>query len=168
MKAEAVTAIVEGLKEAGVNFVTSLPCTAFKMVIPVIIDDPHFTHISVSNEGDAIAICAGAYLGGKRPALLTENTGVVLGAHALMGLTYYLGGFPLLLVVDHKGDFGEEEGYWFFSGGRVAPPILDALQIPYVIVQESKKFIAALVRGQKTTETYGKPAAVLLSGEEVC
>lgn len=167
MKAEAITAIVDGLKESGINFVTSLPCTAFKGVIPVIADDPYFTHVSVANEGDAIGICAGAYFGGKTPALLAENSGLVLGAHALMGTKYYLGGFPMLLLLDHKGDFGEYEGYWYFGGGHMTPPILDALRIPYSIVRESEKFKSELIHGQKTTEAYGNPVAVLLSGEEV-
>ena len=167
MRAEAVIAIIEGLKEAGINFVTSLPCTAGRYVIPVIGDDPYFTHVPVGNEGDAIGICAGAYFGGKKPALIAENSGLVLSAHALMGTKYYLGGFPMLLVLDHKGDFGEYEGYWYFGGGHMTPPILNALEIPYVIVRESNKFKAEIIRGQKTAEASGQPAAVLLSGEDV-
>lgn len=162
-----MTALVSGLKEAGINYITSLPCTGFGEVIPVIMNDPHFTHVPVGNEGDAIGICAGAWLGGKTPALLAENSGLVLGAHALMGLGYYFGGFPMLLVLDHRGDFGDGDGYWFFGSGHLTPPILDSLGIPYTIVRESNKIIAELVRGQKTTEAYGKPVAVLLSGEGI-
>lgn len=60
MKAEAVTAIVKGLKEAGIDFVVTLPCTGNTSVIPQIMRDPHFKHITVGNEGDGMLICAGA------------------------------------------------------------------------------------------------------------
>lgn len=167
MKTEALEAIVTGLKEAGINFVTSLPCSAFREILPVIAADSQFTHVPVSNEGDAIGICGGAWLGGKKPALLAENSALALATHALMGWAYYLGGFPMLLMLDHKGDFGDGDGYWYFGGGRMTPPLLDVLQMPYAIVRERNKFAAEIVRGQKTTEAYGKPVAVLFSGEDV-
>jgi sulfopyruvate decarboxylase subunit alpha len=167
LKEEAIKDVIEGFKDAGIDFITSLPCTSFREVIPGIMDDPDFVHVPVNNEGDAIGICAGAYFGGRKPALLAENSGLVLAAHSLMGTAAYLGSFPMLLVLDHKGDFGEYEGYWYFGGGRTAPPVMDALQIPYTIVRESKNFKAEIIRGQKTTVAYGKPVAVLLSGEDV-
>lgn len=167
MKAEAVTAIVKGLKEAGVDFVVTLPCSGNSAVIRHLVHDPHFKHVPVGNESDGIVICAGAYMGGKKPALLIENTAVVLGAYALTGLDCIYGGFPMLLVVDHRGSFGDGTGYFYFGGGNMAPVILDALKIPYIIVRESDKLEAEIVRGQKTAVAYGKPVAILLSGEEV-
>ena len=166
MKPEFVNAIVQGFKEAGIDFITTLTCTAAKPVIPVLNQDPSFVHVPVCNEGDAIGICLGAYLGGKKPALLAENSGLVLSAHALMGAIYYMGGFPMLLVLDHKGAFGEYEGPWYFGGGQLTPPILDALRIPYTIVRDGSRFKAEIISGQKTAEAYGKPVAVLLTGEE--
>ena len=73
----------------------------------------------------------------------------------------------MLLVLDHRGDFGDGDGYWYFGGGRITPPMLDLLSIPYTIVRESNRIVAELVRGQRTTQAFGKPAAVLLSGEEI-
>ena len=166
MKPEGIAAIVTGLKEAGINFVTSLSCTAFKLVIPAIMADPYFTHVPVCNEGDAIGICGGASLVGKKPALLAENSALILASHALMGWSRF-GSFPMLLLLDHKGDFGEGDGAWYFGGGRLTPPTLDTLDIPYTIVREANKFTTEIVRGQKTTEAYRKPVAVLFSGEEV-
>ena len=166
MKDEMVKAIVEGMKESGINFITSLPCSVVKDLIPAIKKERAFMHVSVGNEGDAIGICAGAYFGGRKPALVAENSGLILGAHALMGTQYYLGGFPMLLVLDHKGDFGESDGYFYFGGGNLVPPILSALQIPYSIVRDGKDFKKEIIRGQKTAEASGKPVAVLLSGED--
>ena len=166
MKAEGITAIVSGLKEAGVDFVASLPCTGFGQVIPVVESDRHFTHVPVCNEGDAIGICAGAWLGGKTPVLVAENAGFLLSTYAL-AMMYRFGDCPLLLLLDHRGDFGEGDGYFYFGAGRVTVPVLAAFQIPFTIVRQIEMFKAELLRGQKTSEASAKPVAVLFSGEEV-
>lgn len=173
LKAEALEAIITGLKEAGINFVASLPSTGIEPIIrgieadPDLKNDPNFKHVALVNEADGVGICAGAWLGGKVPALMAENTGFLMCTHALMGLAYGFQGFPMLLILDHRGDFGDGIAYFYFGGGRVTPPVLEALGIPYSIVRESNKLKAEIVRGQKTTEAYGKPVAVLLSGEEI-
>lgn len=167
MKAEAVTAIIDGMKEADIDFIATLPCMAVAPLLPHIMREPQFKHVPVCNESDGMVICAGAWMGGKKPALLIENTAIILGAYALTGLDYMYGGFPMLLIVDHRGSFGDGTAYFFFGGGLVAPTILDTLKIPYTIVRESDKLAAEIVRGQRTAEAYGKPVAILLSGEEV-
>ena len=167
MIAESVTAVVAGLKEAGIDFIASLPCKSFARLIFTIMDDPDFKHVAVGNEGDAIGICAGAWLGGKTPALVVENAGLVLATYQLMDTIYFFGGFPMLLVLDHRGDFGDGAGYWYFGNAAMTPRILENLGIPYRIVSESHRFAAELLRAQQTTRALGKPAAVLFSGEEV-
>ena len=164
MKSEAVQAVVAGLKEAEVNFIASLPCNSFAPLIYAIMNEPYFTHIPVSHEGSGIGTCAGAWLGGKKPALVMQNSGFVLATYALMGMLR-LGGFPTLLVIDQRGDIGDRKGHWLFGWGRTTPQILDMLDTPYSIVRDN--FTAEIVRCQQTTEAYGKPVAILLSGEEI-
>lgn len=166
MEAEAVKAIVTGLKQAGINFVASLPSTALAPVIHTIMQDADFMHVPVANEKDGIGICAGAWLGGKKPAFMVLNEGLVLATYPLLSTICNFGGFPLLIVVDHRGDFGDTYP-WYFASGIQLPRILESFQLPYTIVRESSKLIAEIVRGQQTTEAYGKPAAILLSGEEM-
>jgi sulfopyruvate decarboxylase subunit alpha len=167
MKSEAVANIITGLKEAAIDFIVTLPSSTIAPIIPKINDEQQFKHVPVNHEGDGIGICAGAWLGGKKPAILLENTGVILGAYALTGLDCMYGGFPLLMIVDHRGSFGDGAAYFYFGGGLIAPAVLEALKIPYMIVRESNKLIDEIVQGQKTTQAYGKPVAILLSGEEV-
>ena len=166
MKAEAITALIKGLKSAGIDFVATLPSSAFTPVIPHIMRDPYFKHVPVGNESDGVVICAGAWMGGKKPALMMENTGVVVSAHDLSGLECQYGGFPMLLIVDHRGSFGDGAAYFYFASGQVAPIVLDTLKIPYIIVRDSEKLPSEIVSGQKTAEAYGKPVAVLFSEEE--
>ena len=60
---------------------------------------------------------------------------------------------------------GDKKGHWLFGWGRTTPQILDMLEIPYSAVQGD--FTASVVRCQETTEAYGKPVAMLFSGENV-
>ncbi len=167
MKAGAVTALITGLKQAGINFVASLPSRSLTTAIHTIMNDTDFIHVPVGNERDAIGICAGAYLGGKKPAFMGENAGLVLGTYALLHTIHSLGGIPMLLVLDHRGDFGEQDGHFYYGSGIQLPRILESFQIHYTIVRESDRLIAEVASAVTTAEVYRKPAAILLSGEEM-
>lgn len=167
MKPETISAVMDGLREAGIDFVVTLPSTGVAPLVPELMEDSGLKHVPVGNEGDGVVICAGAWLGGKKPALIIENTGVVVGAYALTGLDCMYAGMPILIIVDHRGGFGDGGGYFYFGGGQMAPVILEGLRIPYTIVRETRVLKAEIVRGQSTAEAYGKPVAVLLSGEDV-
>ncbi len=129
MKSEATKATIEGLKQAGINPVVWLPSQGFASLIDAITNDSYFTHFPVSHEGNGIGLCAGAWLGGKKPALIIQNSGFVLMTYALMGLLR-LGGFPTLLLIDQRGIIGDKRGHWLFGWGRTTPQILYMLEIP--------------------------------------
>lgn len=56
-----------------------------------------------SNEGDAVAVCAGASLGGKRGVFLCQNSGLTNATSPLVSLTYPFG-IPILGFVSLRGD----------------------------------------------------------------
>ncbi len=167
MKPEAVKEVITGMKEAGINFVSSVPSGAFTTLLYAISDDSYFTHVEAGNESDAVSVCAGAFLGGKKPAFVAENAGLVLATYALTGGRHFFGGFPIVLIIDHRGDFGEDSGRHFYGWSRMSLQILDSLQILYVIVREKNKFASEIVRSLKTAETSEGPAAIFLCGEDV-
>ena len=155
------TELVAGLKAAGIDFVASLPSSAFTSVLPVIADDPSFLHVEVTHEGDGVSICAGARLGGNRPALLVENSGLMTGMNALASLEYF-GGIPMLLVLDYRGGFGEGDGYWYFPVGKITEPTFQNLGIPYNVDHRMADVRQAIVDGAKSVEASRRPVAVLL------
>lgn len=155
-----------GLKEAGINFVASLPCSGISLFLPGIMDDPHFKHVPLAYEGNGVGICAGAWMGGKKPALLIDGVGIIVAHYALSNIIYKSGGFPMLLVVAHRGDYGDGFAHYHFGNGMETIQILESLRIPYTIVRQSQKLKAELINGARTAEGYGRPAAVLLNLEE--
>lgn len=65
MKREAVEASVNGLKQAGINFIAILPDSDWAPVQRAVMNDDTFQCVSVSNEGTGVGVCAGAWLGEK-------------------------------------------------------------------------------------------------------
>ncbi|MBI2358860.1 MAG: hypothetical protein HYV04_08140, partial [Deltaproteobacteria bacterium] len=90
-----------------------------------------------------------------------ENSGLLLASYALRNLEIF-GGIPMLLVLDHRGGFGESEGYWYFPTGSVTLPILDTLGIPYSLVDSDSAIRDVIVRGAMTVEASRRPAAILV------
>ena len=76
MKAEAVEAVIRGLKRAGVSVATYLPDSLLKELYPALDADPDIRTIPVTNEGEGAAIAGGVFLSGKRAVLVMENSGL--------------------------------------------------------------------------------------------
>lgn len=167
MKEESVDQVLPGLKQAGINFIASLPSKAIAPLVNAISGDKDFTHVPVAHEGDAIGICAGASLVGKKPAVVMQNCGLMMATYALLDTLYWFGGFPFLIVLDHRGAFGDTGGFIFHGYGVQVPRMLESFEIPYRIVDEVDRIKAEILRGAKTAEASGRPAAVLLSGEAI-
>ena len=121
MRAESVNQVLPGLKQAGIDFVASLPSQGIARLVGSIADDEAFMHVPVAHEGDAIGLCAGAYLVGRKPAVLMQNCGLMTATYALLDTLYWFGGFPILLVLDHRGSFGDVGGFIFHGYGIQVP-----------------------------------------------
>src|SRR3990167_1207038 len=80
MKKEAVTAIIEGLKEAGVDFVAYLPDSLSSPVFNAVRREPSFEVVPVSNESIGVSACVGAWFGGKVPVALIPTCGLMASA----------------------------------------------------------------------------------------
>lgn len=92
MKEQYLPEMLDSLKTAGINFAAGLPDSWLKNVIQSIEKDPHFIYVPVCNEGVGFSICAGAWLGGKKPALFMENSGLRTAAEAISRLNMHAGG----------------------------------------------------------------------------
>ena len=53
-----------------------VPCSFLKPLINYTIDREEIEYIAANNEGEAVAIASGAYLAGKRPVVMFQNSGL--------------------------------------------------------------------------------------------
>jgi len=61
--------VADGMLEAGIDFVATLPDWNLARLIERIEKEPSWKHVRLCREEEGIGICAGAYLAGKKPAL---------------------------------------------------------------------------------------------------
>ena len=93
MKKNAAKLFYKEMKAAGINFVAQLPDAGFRETYDMVRDDPDIQFIPVTNEEEGVCLCAGAWLGGKRSAMVMENSGLRVASEALarIGLVGCLG-----------------------------------------------------------------------------
>jgi len=149
-----------GLKAGGIDLVASVPCVKFGPLLEMIIADPGIKHVPVTREEEGVGICAGAFMGGKRPALLMQNSGLGNCINALVSLDM-LYDIPVLLIVSHRGTAGEKIAAQV-PMGQVTVPLLDAVGIEHCCPApaEGKEEVAkAAIKAFSTR----RPVAVLLN-----
>ena len=98
MQKAAVDAVLNGLVTAGVDFVSLLPDSDFSELQRQVGHDSRFQYLPVSTESIGVGVCAGAWLAGKRPALLIPTAGLLVASWPLTSVNMAWG-LPLLLLI---------------------------------------------------------------------
>jgi sulfopyruvate decarboxylase TPP-binding subunit len=165
MKDELAKRIVEGLKDAGIDFVTYLPETRLSQIVPLIRDDPDMELIAASSEQEAVTIAAGATLGGRQAAVYMENTGIYVSSYSLLAVGKQLG-VPLLLIVGYLGGIADQRNSFLYATiGNHTVPVLQGLGIEHLLLEDGDRLeikIKDAVRGMNALRA---PMALLFAGE---
>jgi phosphonopyruvate decarboxylase len=90
------------LQKAGFTFFSGVPCSYLKSLINYAINNCEY--VAAANEGDAVAIASGAFVGGKKAVVLMQNSGLTNAISPLSSLTYPFR-IPLLGFVSLRGEF---------------------------------------------------------------
>jgi len=98
--------IVDDLVAGGIDFVTTVPCKQLAGVIDVIEKDDRVFHIPSNKEDEGMGLCAGAYMGGKRPCIIMQNTAIGVTINTLATLIQYYH-IPLPMLISYRGELGE-------------------------------------------------------------
>src|SRR5215813_5141057 len=125
--------IYDALKATGVRLISALPETWLVHLIRMADDDPDMTLVRLAKEEEGVGISAGAHLAGVKSAMLMQNHGLLASVNAIVSLAQ-LYRIPLLMLVSYRGEMGEEHP-WQTEGGGVTRPLLEALRIPYTLLE---------------------------------
>ena len=118
----------ESLKKRGFDFYSGVPCSFLKNLINYSINDCHY--VMAANEGDAVAICAGAYLGGRKSVVLMQNSGLTNATSPLTSLNYTFR-IPVLGFVSLRGEPGVADEPQHELMGTITEKFLEVMQIPW-------------------------------------
>ncbi len=91
------------LKRSGFDFFTGVPCSILSGIIKVLGEE----YIPSVREDTAIGMASGAYLGGKKPCVLMQNSGLGYSLNVLTSLNLIYG-IPVLLLVSYRGFEGKD------------------------------------------------------------
>src|SRR5687767_6658636 len=101
MKSENAQLVHEAIKASGINFVAYLPDDQIHDAQELISRDSSIMSLSVANEGEGVAACAGAWLGGAKPALVIADSGFLVATWPLASLSVSYG-IPILIIIAHR------------------------------------------------------------------
>jgi phosphonopyruvate decarboxylase len=94
------------------------------------------TLIRVCREGEAFAVAAGLLLGGKKPVIILQCTGLFEAGDSLRNFVHDLG-LPIFLLVGLRSFTAYRQGRSRDTAPRFAESIVKAWQIPYVILDHT-------------------------------
>jgi sulfopyruvate decarboxylase TPP-binding subunit len=165
MEAELASRLVQGLKNAGIDFVTYLPETRLSQIIPLIRDDPGIELIAASSEQEAVTIAAGATLGGKQAAVYMENTGIYVSCYSLIAIGKQLG-VPLLLIVGFLGGVPDQRNSFLYATiGNRTIPVLEGIGLDYMLIEDGSRLEIKIKDAVRSANSLRTPMALLFAGD---
>ena len=145
------------LRAEGFDFFTGVPCSLVKSLIARLEDGGGY--IPETREDAAVGLAAGAYMAGKQPVVIMQNSalGVCLNALASLSLIYDL---PCLLLVTWRGYQGKDAPEHLIMGD-ISPRLFETVGIPHRVLSAETAAQAAGWAAQTLRQTK-KPVALLL------
>ena len=130
-----VSAFIQALRDAGVTHVVGLPDTETGPVFDALAESESPRLVPVCREGEAIAIAAGLWAGGKHPVVLIQSTGLFESGDSLRNVAFELDA-PVNLIVGYRGHSGKPNAGAPDTARRFLEPILNAWEVPYEMVAD--------------------------------
>ena len=98
--------IVDDLVSNRVEFITTVPCKQLAGVIEHVESNPAIHHVPCNKEDEGMGLCAGAFMGGKRSAIIMQNTAIGVTINTLVTLTQFYR-LALPMIISYRGELGE-------------------------------------------------------------
>ncbi|HEX9446253.1 MAG TPA: thiamine pyrophosphate-binding protein [Candidatus Binatia bacterium] len=162
MKIEKAKLVIQGLKEAGVDFAVGVPDAQFIEVYKMMEQDPAIQYVGAANEAEAAGIAMGAWCGGKKPALVIATSGLLVATYHIARINL-LHEIPLFILIPYRGDLGDPR--WLGMYRKTTEPALNAMDVPYRVVRRSEDVVRTIKDCHESARAWLKTTAVLLTEE---
>ena len=152
--------IYDSLKACDIRLLSALPETWLVHLIRMADDDPDVQLVRLAKEEEGVGISAGAHLAGVKSAMLMQNHGFLASINGIVSCAQ-LYRIPLLMLISHRGEFGERDP-WQTEGGGVTEHVLHALRIPFTSLDTPFHVAHRIRKAQTLAYSANKPVALLL------
>jgi phosphonopyruvate decarboxylase len=147
----------------GFGLYTGVPCSYLTPFINHVINAHDLRYVGAANEGDAIAIAAGAELGGVPAVVMFQNSGLGNAVNPLTSLTWTFR-IPVLVIVTWRGQPGgaaDEPQHELM--GQITPQMLELMGIPWSLFPDAEGDIAPVLdRACEHMRTERRPYALVM------
>jgi sulfopyruvate decarboxylase TPP-binding subunit len=154
-------AVVAALRRSGVTHVVWLPDSELGTWEAALTGPDGLPLIRVCREGEAFAVAAGLYLGGKHPVVVIQCTGLFEAGDALRNVVHDLK-LPIFAIVGVRNYLAHQKGQTKDSCPVYTEPIFRAWQIPYTVLTDQHS-ADDLAGAYQTARAQGRAAAVLIA-----
>lgn len=155
--------IVDVLKKHNITHAVGVPDNGSARIYELLREESQIEVITVTREGEAFAIAAGLFVGGKKPIIIIQNTGFLESGDAIRGTVINMQ-VPVVVFVGYRGYHNRnEEGEWVDSVATFLEPTLQAWNLPYKMLENDTDIGNIDWAFTKSAES-SLPAVVLLIG----
>jgi phosphonopyruvate decarboxylase len=156
----SASSFCEAAKRRGFDLWTGVPCSYLKPFINYVIDAPDLEYVGAANEGDAIAIGAGAEIGGRKSVVMFQNSGFGNTVNPLTSINMICK-IPSLIITTWRGEPGgahDEPQHELM--GEITPALFDTMKIRWEFFPVDEKEIETVLSRatdhmERTREPYG-------------
>jgi len=171
------TRTVNALVNARVTHVVGIPDNTSGPLFPEILRHPTLRLVTTTREGEAVALAAGLWLGGARPLVVIQNTGLLESGDALRGTAVRMAAAVPLLITGRGYAKMREAGVTpadertiesltrpdVDSTALLTEPTLDAWGIPFTVCGDGDDPSVAIRELVSSSERQGRPVAMILT-----
>ena len=152
------------IQRCGIEYIVWLPDSEARYFYDTIASSPAIRLVQVCHEEETIGVYAGLHMGGKKAAVLIQNTGLLHSIDALRGMILDLE-LPLLLMVGYKGYRQMVQGKQpRNSTATYTEPVLDMLGIKHYLLDNDHE-VENISAAYRETLASNRPVAVLIGRE---
>jgi sulfopyruvate decarboxylase alpha subunit len=152
-------AVYEILKAADVRQVAYVPDAGHSTLIKLFDADSDVSSNVLTTEEEGVAIAAGAWLGGRRSALLMQSSGV--GNCINMLSLPVIARFPLLMLVTMRGEWAEFNP-WQVPMGQATQAVLEAIGIHVMRADSARDVVDTVTSAAAFAYEADRQIAVLI------
>ena len=147
------SSLINELKKNKVTHVVWLPDSETNFMYNKMAADPEFLIIPVCREGEAMAVAAGLWVGGAKPVVLIQNTGLFESGDSIRGINVDMA-IPMVMLVGYRG--WKRHGIITDSAAKFTEPMLETWGFNYHLIETDEdvnRISTAYMESEKNQST---------------
>jgi phosphonopyruvate decarboxylase len=158
--------IAEGAQR-GFDFYTGVPCSFLTPLINAVLGSSRLDYVSAASEGEAVAIAAGAWLGGRQTVVLCQNSGLGNAVNPLTSLNapFHI---PTLLITTWRGQPGIPDEPQHKVMGEITQRLLSVINVEHAPFPRTPELLlATLTLATKHMADTNRPFALVMEKDSL-